>query len=327
MKHILVIPGDGIGPEVILPTVEILSELASGIDFEYAGAGKALFEAEGFSISEGTIEAARKADAVLFGATETVYSSAYRSPVLDLRQKLDLFANVRIIRELRPNRKKVDFVIFRENTEGMYTRDEEQLPGEVITHRRISESACRRISEFSLSYCEEHGIGEIVCVHKANVLRLSDGLFLRIFREIASGYAEIESSDMLVDAAAMNIAMAPERFRAITTLNLYGDILSDLGAGLVGGLGFVPSANIGQMNAMFEPAHGSAPDIAGKGMANPFAAILSSAMMLDHIGFRKESEKLAEAVRSAVPGVEVDEKGRCDTFSAVDTVKRILFRS
>lgn len=327
MKHVLVIPGDGIGPEVIVPAVEILSELVPGIDIEYVSAGKTLFEAEGISILEETIETARKADAILFGATETVYTNAYRSPVLDLRQKLDLYANMRIIRELRPDRKKIDFTIFRENTEGMYTRDEEQLPGEVITRRRVSEKACRRISDFSMSYCREHGIAEIVCVHKANVLRLSDGLFLRIFREIASGYDDIRSSDMLVDASAMKIVMAPESFRAIATLNLYGDILSDLGAGLVGGLGFVPSANIGENNAMFEPAHGSAPDIAGKGIANPFAAILSSAMLLDYIDFRNESDILFEAVKRAASEVEVDKNGRCKTVSAVESVKTMISRS
>ena len=326
MKHVLVIPGDGIGPEVVKPSIDIIRNLADGIDFEYAEAGKKYYEKTGESISKDTLAKAKAADAIFFGATTSVREVAYKSPIMTLRQRLDLFANVRPIKSILPGMKNIDMVIVRENTEGLYTQNEEEDLDGVTTYRRVSRIGCERIVKFAFSWCKQNSCKKIVCVHKANVLRASDGLFLDIFKTEATKNKKIDSFDMLVDATAMKMVMKPEDFDAIVTLNLYGDILSDLGAGLVGGLGFVPSANIGAKHAMFEPAHGSAPDIAGKGIANPIAALMSSKMMLDYLGFKKEGQILSDAIEKTIVihRDTIDAEGRCKTASCIDALKMTL---
>ena len=326
MKHVLVIPGDGIGPEVIVPCVRVIREITNGIDFEFVEAGKKAFENYGEAISDEILEKARKADAIFFGATTTVRDPKYRSPILTLRYELDLYANVRPARALLPGMRKIDITVIRENTEGLYTgREERDLDG-VTTFRRVSVKACERIVKFAFSWCKQNSRKKIACVHKSNVLRQSDGLFLDIFNTEAMKNKKIASSEMLVDSTAMKMVMIPEEFDTLVTLNLYGDILSDLAAGLIGGLGFLPSANIGKERALFEPAHGSAPDIAGRGIANPFAALLSGKMMLEYLGFKKEAQSLSGAVEKTAAGSPslIDAEGRCNTQAAIDSIKESL---
>jgi len=326
MKRVLVIPGDGIGPEVIGPSVDILSEITNDIEFEFTNAGRTLFEKTGESIANETLDKAKEADAIFFGATATARDERYVSPILTLRKKLDLYANVRPIKALSTSHSNIDMIIIRENTEGLYTRREERDLEGVTTYRRVTTMGCSRIVNFAFSWCKKHSRQRLTCVHKANVLRLSDGMFLGIFEEEARRYNKMECSEMLVDTAALRMVMAPQRFDTIVTLNLYGDILSDLAAGLIGGLGFVPSANIGDNHALFEPAHGSAPDIAGRGIANPFAALMSASMMLEYLGNRKQAELLNMAIENTISGNLniVDKEGRCNMQQVIDSMKNSL---
>lgn len=326
MKHVLVIPGDGIGPEVILPSVETIRAITGELDFEFVEAGKKAFEKNGEAISEEVMEKARKADAVFFGATTSVRDAKYKSPILELRYGLDLYANVRPVKSLMQGAKNIDMVIIRENTEGLYSGVEEQDLDGVTTFRRVTSKGCSRIVKFAFAWCKQHSRKKILCVHKSNVLRLSDGMFLDIFNSEAGKNKKMASSDMLVDSTAMKMVMMPEDFDAVVTLNLYGDILSDLGAGLVGGLGFVPSANIGGKHALFEPAHGSAPDISGKGIANPFATLMSGQMMLDHLGLKKEGQLMSSAIGETINNTKglFDQEGRCDTRKAIESMKANL---
>lgn len=326
MKRVLVIPGDGIGPEIIPPCVDIVSGLASDISFEFEKAGKTYFEDTGESISEGAIQKARSADAILFGATATSRNLDYLSPILRLRRELDLFANVRPIKNSFPDQRGIDIVIIRENSEGLYTGREERDPEGVTTFRRVTEKASRRIIDFAFSWCREHSIKKLTCVHKSNVLKMSDGLFLDIFLQRSEEYGEIESSDIIVDAAAMKMVMAPDEFQGVVTLNLYGDILSDLAAGLAGGLGFMASVNFGDRRALFEPVHGAALDIAGKGMANPVGALRCCVMMLDWLGYSEEANLLKNGIEKSIAEdfEPVDRFGRCRTANAFKSLRKYL---
>lgn len=311
---------------MIVPSVAIVREMTDAIDFEFVEAGKRAFENYGEAISDEVLEKAKRADAIFFGATTTVRDARYRSPILTLRNELDLYANVRPAKALLPGMRRVDIAVIRENTEGLYTgREERDLDG-VTTFRRVSVNGCERIVKFAFSWCRQNSRRRIACVHKSNMLTLSDGLFLDIFRTEASKNKKVASSDMLVDSTALRMVMVPEEFDVIVTLNLYGDILSDLAAGLIGGLGFLPSANIGERRALFEPAHGSAPDIAGRGAANPFAALLSACMMLDYLGLAKESRSIMSSIeKTATEGTALfDSVGRCNTTAVMETVRENL---
>lgn len=241
----------------------------------------------------------RRCDSSLFGAVTSLPGASYRSPVLTFRKELGLFANLRPVRTILQAscRKPIDVVIVRENSEGLYNRPEVEDGDGVTTHRRVSRRASEDIVEMAFDWALSHGRKRICCVHKANVLRKSDGLFLEVFKGRSSAdIAGLETSDQLVDSAAMLLVTDPARFDVIVTLNLYGDILSDVAAGVAGGLGFAPSANIGRRHSVFEPSHGSAPDIAGKGTANPTATILAASLMLEHIGMPDESQRIRVAV-------------------------------
>jgi isocitrate/isopropylmalate dehydrogenase len=254
----------------------------------------------------------------------------YSSPILRLRKHFDLYANVRPVTRMVPDLGIGDLnaVIVRENTEGMYTGIEHAEDGVVTLERRVSEKACRRLVRYAIGLCGREGIGRITCVHKSNVLRMSDGMFRRIFYEEADG-SGLEAKDLLVDAAAAALIMKPEQFGCLVTLNLYGDILSDEAAAIVGGLGFAPSVNHGDRFDIYEPTHGSAPDIAGKGVANPTAAILSSSMMLKDLGFKQEAEMVIKAIRSVLgSGVRTpDAGGRATTGEFTQAVLACLERS
>ncbi len=303
MPRICVIPGDGVGPEVTGSAMEVLRNLDLDFDYETAVVGMPSFEKHGVYITKDTLELATESDAILFGALQTPKRRDYVSPLLLMRWNLDLFANVRPARCFNPDYclTPLDVVVVRENTEGMYGAEEEELDNNtVITKRTVSESACQRIIDFAFRYASENDRKKVTCVHKANVLRTSDEMFKKLFYGTAVNFAfynKIRSDDLLVDAAAMYMAKEPERFDVIVTLNLYGDILSDEAGGLTGGLGFSPSANIGDGHALFEPVHGPASDIAGKDAANPTGMILSAAMMLDHLDKPRSAHLVREGIR------------------------------
>lgn len=329
MKRICVLPGDGIGPEVVGCAVRVLEAVAPSLEMSHAAIGQEAVKDKGSGLPDETLESMRSCDSSLFGAVTSAPGPGQISPVLTFRKELDLYANVRPVKNLvdRPGRPPIDIVIVRENTEGLYHRREEEDADGVTTHRRVSRVACERIVDFAIGHAFAHGRGSICAVHKANVLRKSDGLFLDVFRERMSARGEgLFARDQLVDSAAMLLVTEPSRFDVMVTLNLYGDILSDVAAGVAGGLGFAPSGNIGPTHSVFEPAHGSAPDIAGRGIANPTATILAAAMMLDHIGMGKEAARVQAAVSSTyVSGaLTVDVGGRLGSEAFTDQVVRRL---
>ena len=307
MKQILVIGGDGIGPEVTSSTVKVLRSLGLPLSFENAEAGYACYQLQGTSLPDETIQKAKSADAVLFGAVTTPPGiKDYKSAILGLRQGLELFANIRPIRS-RPipsSAKGVDMIIVRENTEGLYSgRESLSDDGETaITERVITRTASRRIALYAYTLAKEQGRKKVTIVHKANVLRESDGLFRRTALEIAQQFPEIETEEALVDTTAMRLIQARQRFDIILTTNLFGDILSDEACMLTGGLGLAASMNVGEEHALFEPVHGSAPDIAGQGIANPLAAVLSAGMMLRHLDYGEEAHAIEGAVEEFLRG-------------------------
>ncbi|HZF47534.1 MAG TPA: isocitrate/isopropylmalate dehydrogenase family protein [Polyangiaceae bacterium] len=288
MKHrITLIPGDGIGPEVVEATQKVLSAAKVSVDWEVHHAGLEVAKTAGTPLPTTVIDAVRKNKVALKGPVTTPIGGGFKSVNVTLRQTLDLYANVRPIRSL-PNVEKrfdVDMVIVRENTEGLYAGLELMiLPGVAQSIKLTTEKSSTRIAEFAFRYAERHERPRVTIVHKANIMKISDGLALDCARRVGKLHPTIELAEMIVDAAAMTMVRDPNRLGVLVTENLYGDILSDLGAGIVGGLGIVPGANIGDEAAVFEAVHGSAPDIAGKGFANPTALIQSAVMMLRHLG-------------------------------------------
>ena len=303
MYKVCLIEGDGVGPEVIESARQILDALKVSINFQYATAGYNCFLKCGTSIPNETISIARQADAVLFGAvTSPPNIPNYKSAIITLRRELDLFANIRPTKSFpveisRPN---IDFIIVRENTEDLYVGDEEVFSDYAISKRKISRFASERIIRYACKMALREGRKKITVVHKANVLRATDGLFVKVAEEVLSNFPELNAEYMLVDTAAMHLILNPDAFSVIVTTNMFGDILSDEAAALVGGLGLAASANIGEQHALFEPVHGSAPDIAGKGIVNPMATIIASAMMLDYLGEAAASKKIYCAVENTL---------------------------
>jgi len=299
---ICLIEGDGIGHEVI-PAARIALE-ATGLPLEFveARAGYELFEEVGTSVPDATVEAVTHTDATLFGAatSPTQKIPGFFGAIRYLRRKLDLFANVRPARHhpVPGSREGVDLVVVRENTEGLYVEQERTyLGGEIaIADTVITRRASARIGEYAARLAASRPRKSLHIAHKANVLPVTQGLFLSTARAEAAKHPEVTTQDIIIDNCAMQLVRAPERFDVIVTTNLFGDILSDLTAGLVGGLGIAASGNIGLEHAVFEPVHGSAPDIAGKGIANPAATIFSAAMMLEHLGEHAAAARLERAV-------------------------------
>ena len=326
--RLAVLGGDGIGAEVTreaLRVLQVVAKLHRPLEFElcYGEIGLGAFEKYKTPLPEATLEMARTADATLFGAVTTPPDIAgYRSPILSLRQKLGLYANVRPIRSRPGTRPGIDMVIVRENTEGLYAGRERSSHDEAVTERVITRSASERIVRYALELSRARGDRRVTLVHKANVLRETCGLFRRVGREVATHYPEIELEDMLVDTCAMELIRAPERFSVIVTTNLFGDILSDEACMLVGGLGLAASGNIGDRAGLFEPVHGSAPDLQSTGCANPLAAILSLAMALEHV----DRTDLAALVEGAVDraldagSVTPDLGGKLSTREATDAL-------
>lgn len=301
---VVVIAGDGIGPEVCNAARAILDASGVAIDWREAEAGQSAYETLGDPLPEATLAAVRSADATLKGPTATAKGAGFRSVNVAMRQKLNLFANYRPARSLpgvKTRFEDVDLIVIRENTEGLYSGLEHTVvPGVVESLRVITQVASERIARFAFQTARRQNRRKVTCVHKANILKLSDGLFLKTCQEVATQFADIEFDDCIVDAAAMKLVSDPHTFDVLVMENLFGDILSDLTSGLVGGLGVTPSANVGEKLAVFEAVHGTAPDIAGKGLANPTALVLSGVLMLRFLGEKAAADAVESAVRSVL---------------------------
>ena len=301
MKHLVtLIPGEGIGPEVASATRRILA--ASGVEIEWEEiSGRAGESADqGQRVNQAAIDSVRRNRVALKGPMATAIAGGPPSVNVALRKSLDLYANLRPVKNVpgvKSHFEGVDLIIVRENTEDLYSGlEHEVVPGVVESLKIITEKASTRISRFAFDYARRHGRNKIHAIHKANIMKLSDGLFLRSVRTVAAQFPEIQYKELIVDNACMQIVMDPLQFDVLLLPNLYGDVMSDLAAGLVGGLGVVPSANIGDNCAMFEAVHGTAPDIAGKGLANPTALLMSALLMLDHLGEHSAAERIEAAL-------------------------------
>ena len=299
---VTLIPGDGIGPEVAAATVRVVDATGVKIEWERMELNALVLAQGGNVFPQQLLDSLERTKVGLKGPVTTPVGGGFSSLNVALRKKLDLFANVRPVLSLpglktRFDDVKIDMVIFRENTEDLYSGLEHEVVKDVVTSLKvITRVASIRIAEYAFAYARQHGRKKVAAIHKANIMKLSDGLFLRCCREIAESYPDIRYSELIVDNASMQLVMRPETFDLLLLPNLYGDIVSDLAAGLVGGLGVVPGANMGEHHAVFEAVHGSAPDIAGKGVANPTALIRSSVLMLSHLGETDAAHRLNRAV-------------------------------
>jgi isocitrate dehydrogenase (NAD+) len=299
--RIALIPGDGIGPEVTAAAQRIVDAAGLDIRWQVVSAGQVALDNEGTPLPAATLDIIRSTDATLKGPTATPSGTGFRSVNVELRQKLKLYANYRPARSLPgvPSRyENVDLIVVRENTEGLYSGlEHEVVPGVVESLRVITEPASERIARFAFDTARRQGRKRVTCVHKANILKLSDGLFLRTCQRVAQSFPDIKFDDCIVDAACMKLVINPQSFDVLVMENLFGDIISDLASGLVGGLGLTPSANIGFGGAVFEAVHGSAPDIAGKGLANPTAVVLSAVLMLRYLDEKQAADRIEAAVQ------------------------------
>ena len=301
MSHVItLIPGDGIGPEVTESVVRIFKVAAVDIDWERHDAGVLAFEKTGETLPAPLLDSIKRNKVALKGPVTTPIGQGFTSVNVGLRKALDLYANLRPVRNLPGVESRysgVDLIIVRENTEDLYAGlEHEVVPGVVESLKIITEKASTNIAKFAFEYARKYGRKRVTAIHKANIMKLGDGLFLDSTRRVSTNYIDITYDERIVDAACMHLVMHPERLDVLLLPNLYGDIVSDLCAGLVGGLGVVPGANLGHEMAVFEAVHGSAPDIAHKNLANPTALLLSALMMLDHIGERDASEKIRAAL-------------------------------
>jgi isocitrate dehydrogenase (NAD+) len=301
MRHkVTLIPGEGIGPEVASAVQRILKAAGVQIDWEELEGRTEKISEAGQQVSQLAVDSVRRNHVALKGPMATAIAGGARSVNVALRKTLDLYANLRPVKNLPGVKSRfegVDVVLVRENTEDLYSGlEHEVVPGVVESLKIITEKASTRIAKFAFEYARKNGRKKIHAIHKANIMKLSDGLFLKSIRTVALQYTDIEYLEMIVDNACMQIVLNPQQFDMLLLPNLYGDVMSDLAAGLVGGLGVVGSANIGDDDAMFEAVHGTAPDIAGRGYANPTALLLSSILMLDHLGERSAARRIEAAL-------------------------------
>jgi isocitrate dehydrogenase (NAD+) len=334
MQTVTLIEGDGIGPEIAAATVRAIEAAGGTFEWERADAGAGAVAKHGDPLPQATIDSIKKNRLALKGPLATPSGGGYRSVNVTLRQQFDLYANVRPAKTIPgvPSRyTNVDLIIVRENTEDLYAGVEHY----VDPRRSAAESIAiitrfgsERVIKYAFEYARANGRKRVTLVHKANILKMSNGLFLDVGKEVAKQYADIQFDDMIVDATAMKLVTQPEKFDVIVTMNLFGDILSDLTAGLIGGLGVAPASNIGYENyAMFEAVHGTAPDIAGKGIANPTALMLSAAMMLDHVDQRDAANRLRTGVYAALGNAKTrtgDLGGKANTQTFTDAVISVI---
>ena len=325
------IPGDGIGPEVTEATLKVLDAVGAPFQWDTQKAGMAGIEACGDPLPPETLASIRKTRLALKGPLTTPIGGGYRSSNVRLREEFQLYANLRPARTLIPGGRyeKIDIVLVRENLEGLYVGFEHYVPigddprAVAMASGVNTRAGSRRICEFAFDYAAKNGRKKVTLVHKANVLKALTGLFLEAGRDVAKKYPNIQCDDRIIDACAMQLVMNPWQYDVIVTTNLFGDILSDLNAGLVGGLGMAPAGNIGVDAAIFEAVHGSAPDIAGKGLANPLALMLSAAMMLDHVGLQDKAKRVRGAIDDVLCKDDVrtgDLGGKASTRQFTDAI-------
>lgn len=333
MTYVTVLPGDGIGPDIVDATVRILGELDCDLSFEYALAGGEALKQGLDLVPEETLAQIEKHPVALKGPITTPIGRGFSSVNVSLRQHFDLFANVRpalSIPGATVRYSDIDILVVRENMEGLYSgvghkRSEDGERAELTSV--VTRRGSHRVLKHAFTLARQLRRKKVTVVHKANIMKSTSGLFLEVAREVAKDFPDIEFEEMIVDNCAMQLVMNPHRFDVIVTTNLFGDILSDLCAGLVGGLGLAPGANIGEDRGIFEAVHGSAPDIAGKNIANPTALLLASAMMLDYLGINDQSERLRKAVRGVIGQGQVttpDLGGTATTTEYTDAVIRAL---
>ena len=329
MKHtITLIPGDGIGPEIIGATVRTIEATGVEIEWESQIAGAHAQEKFGATLPVALIDSIRKNKVALKGPLTTPVGKGFTSVNVGLRKALDLYANVRPIKAL-PNVEcrypELDLVVVRENTESLYAGLEHiVVPGVVESLKIITEKASKRIARHAFEFAELEGRKKVTAMHKANIMKLSDGLFLECFYEIAKEFPHIESDDKIIDNACMQLVMRPEQFDVLVLENLYGDIVSDLCAGLIGGLGLAPGANIGESGSVFEAVHGSAPDIAGQGIANPTAVMMSAILMLRHIGEGDAANRMQQALLDVYAESEIRTRDLGGNASTADFASAII---
>jgi isocitrate dehydrogenase (NAD+) len=305
MAHtITLIPGDGIGPEVSAAVVRILKASGVDIDWERHDAGVVALERHGTTLPHPLLDSVERNKVALKGPLTTPIGTGFTSVNVGLRKALDLYANLRPVYNLpgvQSRFQNVDLILVRENTEDLYSGlEHEVIPGVVESLKIITERASTRVARFAFEFARKNGRKRVTAVHKANIMKLSDGLFIDCARNVSRDYLDIGYDERIVDAACMHLVMTPEKFDVLLMPNLYGDILSDLCAGLVGGLGVVGSGNMGTTTAVFEAVHGTAPDIAGKNLANPMALLLSAVMMLRHIGEAERADAVTQALTRVV---------------------------
>jgi len=331
---VTLIPGDGIGPEITAQTTRVLEATGLRFNWDEELAGMAAVDATGTPLPDATVESIRKNGIALKGPLTTPVGTGFRSVNVGLRKEFELFANVRPAKTIVPGGRfeDVDIVLVRENLEGLYIGvehfvqigDDPRAVGESMAI--VTRKGCERIVRYAFEYALKHGRRKVTIVHKANILKMVSGLFLEVGRTIAKEYeGQLQSNDMIVDNTAMQLVLRPEQFDVMVTTNMFGDILSDEVSGLVGGLGLAPGANIGTKAAIFEAVHGSAPDIAGKGLANPSAQMLAAAMMLDHLGELDRAERVRRAVIDTIVQDQVrtrDLGGEASTAAFGEAVAR-----
>jgi len=334
-REATLIAGDGIGPEITEATLSVLDALEVELDWDEQYGGMSAVEKAGTPLPKATLDSIRRTGLALKGPLTTPVGGGYRSVNVALRQEFELYANVRPVKSIVPGGRyvDVDLVIVRENTEGMYVgfdrtfkvgNDPKALAQATSVMTR---DGCRRIVRYAFDYARRHGRKKVTVVHKANILKATSGLFLETARQIAAEYqGQIASDDKIVDNAAMQLVINPAQFDVIVTTNLFGDILSDEASGLVGGLGLAPGANVGEQAAIFEAVHGSAPDIAGQGIANPAAQMLAAAMMLDHIGQLEEAGRLRRALETVIVKDNVRTKDLGGSASTTDFARAVARR-
>ncbi|WP_206812190.1 isocitrate/isopropylmalate dehydrogenase family protein [Paradesulfitobacterium ferrireducens] len=328
---VTLIPGDGIGPEVSAVTKDVISASGADIEWELVEAGEKCIEEYGTPLPDHVLETVRRNKVALKGPITTPIGKGFRSVNVALRQSLQLYANVRPLRNLAnvPSRYSgVNMVVVRENTEDLYAGVEHRVGRDAAESIKIiTREASERIGRYAFELARREGRKKVTIVHKANIMKLSDGLFLDSVRQVARDYPEIECDDRIIDALCMNLVQQPEQFDVLVLPNLYGDIVSDLGAGLIGGLGVAPGANIGEDGAVFEAVHGSAPQIAGKNLANPLAMLLSGVQMLKYLGFSAEALRVEQAVDAVLAHKEnltPDLGGSAGTQEMGEAMIRIL---
>ncbi len=327
-RTVTLINGDGIGPEVMHATRQILEAAKAPLSFEYAQAGAEAVAKYDTNLPDATVDAVMKTGVGLKGPTATTIGGGAQSANVALRKRLDLYASLRPVKSVpgvKTRYENVDLVVVRENTEDLYAGIEHVVvPGVVESLKIITEAASTRICRFAFEHARTAGRKKVSAVHKANIMKLSDGLFLDCFRKVAREFPDLEAEDVIVDNLCMQLVRNPNRFDVLVMENLYGDIVSDLCAGLVGGLGLVPGANIGKTAAVFEAVHGTAPDIQGKGLANPTALVLSSVMMLNWMGLPTEAQRIEKAIFAVYSAGKVRTKDLGGSANTAEFTKAVI---